>query len=121
MKVYTSYYKRVSTQFYDMLPVRISTSYPSWFPREFEEIPELYPGWDLVNGIKSGNLSWEDYVVIYKDKLAQLNRREILQKLVQFSKKHGGKDVVLLCYESPDKPCHRHLVAEWLGSGVVEL
>ena len=25
-----------------------------------------------------------------------------------------GKDVVLLCYETPEKFCHRHIAAQWL-------
>ena len=26
--------------------------------------------------------------------------------------------VVLLCYESPEKFCHRHIVADWLAKGI---
>lgn len=33
-----------------------------------------------------------------------------------FSEISEGKDCALVCYEAPDKFCHRHLVAEWLNS-----
>ena len=26
-----------------------------------------------------------------------------------------GKDIILLCYETPEKFCHRHSVAKWLN------
>jgi uncharacterized protein (DUF488 family) len=26
-----------------------------------------------------------------------------------------GEDAILLCWESPEKFCHRHLVADWLS------
>jgi hypothetical protein len=36
-----------------------------------------------------------------------------------------GEDAVLLCWEKPGEPCHRHLVAKWfkekLGIEVMEL
>ncbi len=61
------------------------------------------------------------------DKYTREYRREILGKLkptVVFHKlwliaHQEQKDkVVLLCYESPEKFCHRHLVADWLGDGL---
>jgi len=30
-----------------------------------------------------------------------------------------GDNVVLLCFETPDKFCHRHLVATWLNAAKV--
>lgn len=29
-----------------------------------------------------------------------------------------GKDAVILCWEAPDKFCHRHLVAKWLSESL---
>lgn len=119
MKIYTSYYKRFDSQglFYNnMIPVRISTSMPNWFYYDAYSIPELYPGWDLVNGIKGGTITEAEYAAIYKDRLSLLNKELILTKLREISDKHNGADLVLLCYEVPGKFCHRHLVAEWLGN-----
>lgn len=121
MKIYTSYYRHVSDDMRNLIPVRISTSVPSWFPWVCEELSELYPGWDLVNGIKTGAIDWDEYTRIYKEHLSTLNRDVVLEKLKMMSQAQFNKDVVLLCYENKDKPCHRHIVAEWLDCGVEEL
>lgn len=61
------------------------------------------------------------------DKYTREYRREILGKLKPTDVFHNlwmiahqeQKDkVVLLCYESSEKFCHRHIVAQWLGEGI---
>ncbi len=32
----------------------------------------------------------------------------------------GGTDVALVCYEAPEKPCHRHLLRERLVAALGE-
>ena len=115
MKVYTSYYSKISRNPRGLVPVRVSTSAPSWFPFELEEIPELYPGWDLVSGIKNGSLDKEAYERIYRDKLKRLDKDHIIQVLNDISQRHQGRDLVLLCYEKTGDFCHRPFIAEWLG------
>jgi len=125
MKVYTSYYKKfeMMSQYkvMNMVPVRISTSEPSWFPYETEKLPVLYPGWDLVKGIKEGTLTSEQYADIYKERLSRVSRECIWKRLEEFSKQNSNNDIVLLCYEKLPDFCHRHIVAEWLGEGITEL
>lgn len=121
-KIYTSYYKKVDRLFDPrFLFVRISTSQPVWFGYDTFDIPELYPGWDLVNAYKSGQINDEEYIRIYKEKLSKLNRDDILNQLKEISENNCNSDLILLCYETPDKLCHRHLVAEWLDYNVTEL
>ena len=115
MKIFTSYYKRVSDKSEGLIPIRISTTMPDWFKACSGELPQLYPGMEMVNDYKSGRLSDEGYIVKYKTKLAALNPDDIIKKLEDISKVFGDRDVVLLCYEPPAKLCHRHLVAEWLS------
>lgn len=121
MKVYTSYYQKFAHNPQGLIPVRVSTSIPQWFPYICEELPELYPGWELVNGIKGGTLTHEEYERRYKERLSGMVRQEIILKLIQISKQNGGRDVVLLCYERPEDFCHRHFIAEWLNIGVKEV
>lgn len=102
-------------KWWQYVPVRVSTSSPAWFPVGLPGIPELYPGWELVSGIKEKRIDWEEYRRRYMEKLSGLDRNGILQKLQEMSDLAGGKDIVLLCYETAGKPCHRHLIAEWLG------
>lgn len=110
--IYTSYYARAKN-FPDMTHIRISTSAPKWYPIETKALPELYPGFDLVNAYKSGQASEAEYIRQYREKLAALDKNKILQKIQQLSE---TEDVLLLCYEKEGDFCHRHLVAEWLGN-----
>lgn len=43
--------------------------------------------------------------------LVDLDPQQVYKDLKAMSK---GKDVALVCYETPQKFCHRHLVAKWL-------
>jgi uncharacterized protein (DUF488 family) len=88
---------------------------------------KLAPSWDLLNKLKANvkediPLAIELYKDTYKkETLDKLNQDEVLNNLMIFSK---GEDIVLLCYEAPDKFCHRHLVASWfeeVGIHVKEL
>jgi uncharacterized protein YeaO (DUF488 family) len=120
MKVYTSYYAKISRNPMGLVPVSISTSTPTWFPWITEEIRCLVPGWELVNGIKAGSITQEEYTERYKEKLASLSKDVIWEQLKSISETNGCRDLVLLCYEKVGDFCHRHLVADWLG-GVEEL
>lgn len=42
----------------------------------------------------------------YKEVLSKLDPKKVYETL--------GENSILLCYETPDKFCHRHLVAQWL-------
>lgn len=110
--IYTSYYARAKN-FLNMTHIRISTSAPKWYPVETKALPELYPGFDLVNAYKSGQVSETEYVRQYREKLDRLDKTAILQKIEQLS---DGNDALLLCYEKDGDFCHRHLVSEWLGN-----
>ena len=47
--------------------------------------------------------------------LAKLKPTDVFHKLWMIAHQEQKDKVVLLCYESSEKFCHRHLVAEWLG------
>ena len=55
---------------------------------------------------KNGEIDNDQYVKLYYETvLNKINAQELYNKL--------GDDAVLLCYESPEKFCHRHLVANY--------
>lgn len=120
MKIFTSYYAKMKNKWQQYALVRVSTSSPAWFPVELPCMPELYPGWELVSGLKENRITWEEYKRQYKEMLSGLDKDNVQRKLQRISELAGGKDIVLLCYEAVGKPCHRHLIAEWLGN-VTEL
>jgi uncharacterized protein (DUF488 family) len=53
----------------------------------------------------------------YKEVLNNLDPKKVFEEL--------GHDAVLLCYEAPEKFCHRHIVAQWfydkIGIRVTEI
>lgn len=116
MRVFTSYYAKMKDKWWQYALVRVSTSSPAWFPVGLHCIPELYPGWALVSGIKENRMTWEEYRQQYMEMLSKLDKASIQQKLQEISDIESKKDIVLLCYEAISKPCHRHLIAEWLGN-----
>ena len=46
----------------------------------------------------------------YKEVLDKLDPKEVYDEL--------GEDAILLCWETPEEFCHRHLVAEWLSKNL---
>lgn len=56
----------------------------------------------------------------YKEVLNKLNPEMLVFQLEQMAKYRKCKDIALICYERPEKFCHRHLVAEWLRNNGFE-
>ncbi len=67
--------------------------------------PDLAPSRDLLNRYKAGKATDEEYTVEFNRHLSTLDPKTVWRDL---------KDKVLLCYETADKFCHRHLVANWI-------
>jgi hypothetical protein len=49
-----------------------------------------------------------------REVLDKLDIAEVLSDLQGFYPGVDSDDLTLLCFEAPEKPCHRHWVAEWL-------
>lgn len=108
--IYTSYY---SNQNINDNYIKVGISLTS--PYKVHTIKQLYPSWELLNSYKS-NMDEEEYIRRYnKEVLDKLNPLDIIGQIRRISMSNGGKKIVLLCYESPNKFCHRHLVAKWLS------
>lgn len=100
---------------------------PTWF--KGYKLPELAPKkqwWTVWHNTFKENLeSYESknwYIEKYKETvLNQIDPIVLKQTFDKLSLTNDGKhhNITLLCYESPDKFCHRHLVAEWINSVMV--
>ena len=86
----------------------IANSQPKGFP--LTKLDCFVPSWDLVGQYKAGTLPWELFANYYIQQLRALSVSD-LAKL-----KELPVDVILMCWESPDKPCHRHLLREFLNA-----
>lgn len=70
----------------------------------------LAPSAKLLSAYKS-NGDTKYYIQKYDEQLAKLDPEELYHSL--------GTDSILLCWEGPNKFCHRHLVAEWFMKNLI--
>lgn len=92
--------------------VSISISPPK---KIMEKLPNIYiysklcPSWNLVQSYKLGKINEQRYVELYSSIiLNKLSARTVYDEL--------RSDAILLCWERPEKFCHRHIVANWLST-----
>jgi len=121
MKIYTSYFARLSKIRKDenLFPISIARFLPKWIEAPVYEYKKLAPSKELLLDIKNGDISVEEYKQIYKEEvLDNLNPHALvthLQNMAPFD-----KDVVLLCYERPGEFCHRSLVVQWFRENGID-
>lgn len=125
MTLHTSYFGNINKIMQeDQEPpvfVSIAGKTPSWFdgPRMPELAPkkEWWTEWHkrFKDSLESSeSVTW--YTKKYKETvLSCLDQVSIVTKLGELS-----KNIVLLCYETPEKFCHRHLVSEWIDSAYLK-
>lgn len=119
--IYTSYFSKVSA-LPNKLPngfvaISIAGKSPSWYSgAKYRILAPKY--WFYAKYKEDGDSDYytEQY---YKEVLNNLNADRVVNDLYRLKKGISG-DIVLLCYESPSKFCHRHLVAEWLNKNGYE-
>jgi hypothetical protein len=70
----------------------------------------LAPSKELLMGYKEGRVSWEDYKVEY---LKQLSDERIKKNLIKLAE--SERSFILICYCGAGKPCHRHIITEFLN------
>lgn len=91
----------------EVVPVAISVGKP----RDFEgEVLGLLAPWGLFK-----RLSGEAFRLAYREALERIGVVRIRRALEAISARHGGTDLVLLCWEDVSKgaSCHRRIFAEW--------
>jgi len=100
----------------------ISGKTPDWFydlPRcySYKLLAPKYSWWKEWNNKFQDNLESTKSKSFYREKyystvLNNLNPECIFSEL----KRLGCYDICLMCYETPDKFCHRQLVSEWFNN-----
>ena len=97
----TSYYSKSHNH---PKAVSIAGKCPDWY--DGREYKKLAPKWWFFKRYKEDG-DEEAYVEAYLEEvLHKLDPQQVYDEL--------GEDAVLLCWESSDKFCHRHIVAWWL-------
>ena len=110
--IYTSYFgnaRKILKTFPDACLVSIAGKTPDWLVcAKYKKLAPHYSWWKEWH---DKNLSEQWYIdKYYETVLNVLNPITVKQELQTI-----GKDVILLCFETPEKFCHRHLVAKWLN------
>ena len=109
--IYTGYWAKIKEyEQNNLTPVGISGWSPDGYTgKTYKKLAPKYTWWKEWH---DNNLSEQWYIDKYKETVLQtLNPTVVAQDLQKM-----GNNVVLLCFETPDKFCHRHLVAEWLNA-----
>lgn len=67
------------------------------------------PTWEMVQGVKAGTLSWDEFVSAYQALLvARVGQLDLWHALLE------REQIVLCCYCKPGTNCHRHLAKRYL-------
>lgn len=87
--------------------IGVSRGTPRGYPAGFRKMMELAPG----PYFKTATVT--QYKQLYFEGLRRLSPQKVVARMEELS---GGKDVALLCYESPtdDQYCHRAYISCWL-------
>ena len=104
MKIYTSYFanmKEIHSQ--GLISIAIVAFEPKFYTGLSYKL--LAPKPEFLK------MEQNQYKQSFAEMLNLINPDQALKDLYSIG---GGNDIALVCYESPEKFCHRHLVAKWL-------
>lgn len=108
--IYTGYYSKIKAYTDAGLKLlSISRTKPG-FVKNCIDVPPLFPNEKILWGYKKGDIDEMEYTSKYLEQLENIGIDKILKTIEIF-----GDDVVLLCWESPEKFCHRHILADYIN------
>lgn len=108
--LYTGYFARTKSYIKEGIhPVSIAGKTPDFFT--YNKWSIFAPRKPLFDAWKSGEISNEEYVSLYKEYLSDTITPVKAEKLKEVI---SEKDIVMCCYEKSGDFCHRHALAEWL-------
>jgi len=110
--IYTSYYANRATA--PMTRIRISaTTVKGTAAQEYWET--VAPDWNTMIGpYKRGEIGEAEYERRYRAMLDSRTDR-ITAQWRDILRRHGGEDIVLLCWCRKGAFCHRRILAAWLA------
>lgn len=126
--IYTSYFDNISKIPDDVICYSVAGKSPKWYldlsDSRHRTCPLLMPKYvwwkewhakfaDDLDSVESK--TWYEWKY-YETVLDGLNADAVARLLAE----HNDRDVCLLCYETPDKFCHRQIIAKWLNDNGIE-
>ena len=124
--IYTSYFqnlKKLQGITPNMVFVSIAGKAPIWFEEDkigfkYQKLMPRYGWWSQWHEMFKENYESEEsikwYMRAYQETvLSKLNPHEVKCELYDIASR---RNVCLLCYETPEKFCHRHIIAKWFNN-----
>lgn len=122
MRIVTSYYTKLNDlDTTGCIIIQVSQSKPIWFDKEVIPMKEVYPDWDIINGVKDGSITEDEYIKRYDEKLPDSVINSVRNKIEAACKEAGVEIAILTCWEGKSKFCHRHHLGKRLSPECVEL
>lgn len=130
--IYTSYFgniKKISKENDSIIFFSIAGKAPDWYEnaktiqyKKFSIFAPKYNWWKEWHDEFKNNLNSVESIKWYKEKYLStiLEKIDVKNVVEELNKQANGKDVCLLCYETPNNFCHRKLVREWLNENGIE-
>lgn len=109
--IYTSYFGNLKNIPKSITPISIARITPDWY--NGYTYKQLAPSAELLAEYKAYH-DEEEYTSQFLEYLETLDADDVYEDLLEFVQENESEDICLLCYETPDKFCHRNLVSEWL-------
>ena len=121
--IYTSYFAKAMKLDMDKNAIICIARYiPNWVNKSnMNHLISLAPSEQLLKDYKANKVNEEQFKEIY---LKELDESLGINDLIEFFKqieqesKENGINVILCCYEAPDKFCHRHILKELLENHI---
>jgi len=113
MRIFTGYYPNTGLMLEGNMLASISRSRPAFW-EDLPIIEELAPPAYLLNLRNDGLVTDRQFSVVYAAEV--LGKFSSAQNLVAmlYARFGNQKPLGLICWETPDAFCHRHLVADFL-------
>ena len=71
----------------------------------------LSPSWKLLNDYEGKKITWDEFVVRFKNEMNNNSCKSEMKKIKEASK---SRDIYLTCYEKK-YPCHRFILMELIN------
>ena len=110
MKIFTTYFANVRNLPQHIVPISISGKAPDWWNGlEYKRLAPKYSFFSVWKETQDNEYYIKHF---YEEVLSKLTPKQVIDDIVV--KLPQETTFALVCYEAPNKFCHRHLVAEWL-------
>ncbi|MBQ8302793.1 MAG: DUF488 family protein [Clostridia bacterium] len=117
VKIYTTYFSNVRNLSANIVPISISGKAPiGWKGLQYKKLAPKYSFFSIWKETQDNDYYIEHY---NSEVLEKLSVDNVVNELITLAE--CSDTIALVCYESPEKFCHRHLVAKWLSQNGYEV